>query len=55
MQAFAESKEQPTFHYGEHISGSAVRGDAKLIFDKIRSSVRSDPNPETLDLTRFTF
>ena len=41
MQAFAESKAHPHYHYGEYISGSAVRGDAGGIFEKIRSSVPS--------------
>lgn len=42
MQAFAESKERPKLHYGEYISGSAVRGDADVVFEKIRSSVRHE-------------
>jgi len=40
MQAFAEAKDKPRYHYGEYISGSAVRNDAGDIFQKIRASVR---------------
>ncbi len=39
LQAFAESKERPNYHYGEYISGSAVRHDSSTIFDKIRTTV----------------
>lgn len=50
MQAFAESRKQAGVHYGEYMSGSAVRGDAGWIFERIRSSVRirmfSVPNRE---------
>ena len=35
MQAFAESPSRPHYHYGEYISGSAVRGDADAVFAKI--------------------
>jgi len=40
MQAFAESKERPQYHYGEYISGSAVRHDASDVFKNIRTNVR---------------
>jgi hypothetical protein len=39
MQAFAESRSRPQYHYGEYISGSAVRGDAGVVFEKIRGGV----------------
>jgi hypothetical protein len=39
MQAFAESRNRPKYHYGEYISGSAVRADAGVVFEKIRSGV----------------
>ncbi len=39
LQAFAESKERPHYHYGEYISGSAVGHDASTIFNKIRTTV----------------
>jgi len=41
MQAFAESRDQPKYHYGEYISGSAVRTDAGDIFEQVRSGVSS--------------
>jgi len=40
MQSFAESEEKPKYHYGDFISGSAVRTDANSIFKQIRSTVR---------------
>jgi hypothetical protein len=43
MQAFAESRSRPQYHYGEYISGSAVRGDADLVFEKVRSGVSFMP------------
>ena len=39
MQAFAESRDRPRYHYGEYISGSAVRTDSGAVFEKIRSGV----------------
>lgn len=42
MQGFAESRTQDGLHYGEYISGSAVRGDAGEVFGRIRSSVCVD-------------
>ena len=39
MQAFAESRGRPQYHYGEYISGSAVRTDAGAVFEKIRGGV----------------
>lgn len=39
MQAFADSASRPTYHYGEFLSGSSVRTDAHLIFEKIRANV----------------
>lgn len=42
MQAFADDGVQKHFHYGDFISGSAVRGDAQMIFTNIRQQVKSD-------------
>jgi len=39
MQAFAESRDRPQYHYGEYISGSAVRTDSGAIFERIRGGV----------------
>lgn len=39
MQAFAESKDRPQYHYGDYISGSAVRNDASDVFKNIRTNV----------------
>jgi len=39
MQAFADSHFRPHYHYGEYISGSAVRTDAGAIFEQTRSGV----------------
>ena len=39
MQAFAESRDRPQYHYGEYISGSAVRTDAGAVFEKVRGGV----------------
>lgn len=40
MQAFAEAPSRPNYHYGEYLSGSSVRTDAKLIFERIHMNVR---------------
>jgi hypothetical protein len=42
MQAFADDNTREEYHYGDFISGSAVRSDAARIFKKIRSQVRSE-------------
>lgn len=39
MQAFAEAESRPKYHYGEYLSGSSVRTDASLIFERIRTNV----------------
>ena len=39
MQAFADDGAHAGYHYGDYISGSAVRGDAQVIFAKIRHQV----------------
>lgn len=39
MQAFAQPKTNLRYHYGQYISGSAVREDATAIFEKMRSQV----------------
>lgn len=39
MQAFAEAESRPRYHYGEYLSGSSVRTDASLVFDRIRKNV----------------
>jgi len=39
MQAFAEPRNRPRYHYGEYISGSAVRTDSGAVFEKVRSGV----------------
>ena len=53
MQAFAESNDFPRFHYGEYISGSAVRNDASVLFHKIRTSVNR--NAIALDMEASAF
>src|ERR1700761_3553206 len=56
MQAFAESSKNPNYHYGDFMSGSAVRGDAPQRFEMIHKSVsrgsahRSGP---VIDLASF--
>ena len=42
MQAFADDNTREEYHYGDYISGSAVRSDAALIFEKIRFQVRNE-------------
>jgi len=39
MQAFAESRGRPQYHYGEYVSGSAVRTDAGAVFKKVHDGV----------------
>jgi hypothetical protein len=39
LQAFADSKDRPRYHYGEYISGSAVRHDANDVFQRMRTNV----------------
>jgi hypothetical protein len=39
MQAFADDDVGDDYHYGEYMSGSAVRTDAALVFEKIRTQV----------------
>jgi hypothetical protein len=39
LQAFADAPSRPMYHYGEYISGSSVRTDANLIFEKMRKHV----------------
>jgi hypothetical protein len=39
LQAFADAPSRPTYHYGEYISGSSVRTDTNLIFEKLRKHV----------------
>ena len=39
MQAFAESKDRPQYHYGEYISGSVDRGNANDVLQNIRTNV----------------
>lgn len=45
MQAFAESSDRPQFHYGDYISGSAVRHDASVVFRQIRANVSLQSTP----------
>jgi hypothetical protein len=52
MQSFAGSADRPNYHYGEYVSGSAVRADAGAIFAKIKNAVRSDQDYPTLKLSR---
>ena len=39
MQAFAESSGRAQYHYGDYISGSAVRHDASVAFKQARANV----------------
>ena len=39
LQAFADSPKRPHYHYGEYVSGSAVRTDAGAVFEQIRKGV----------------
>jgi hypothetical protein len=39
MQGFVDTLERPDYHYGDFITGSAVRGDAPLVFDRVRKAV----------------
>jgi len=39
MQAFADSPSRPQYHYGDYISGSAVRHDASAAFKQARANV----------------
>jgi hypothetical protein len=39
MQAFADDDVGHGYHYGDYISGSAVRTDAALVFERIRNQV----------------
>ncbi len=49
MQAFADSNDRPQYHYGDYISGSAVRHDASAVFKQIRSNVRAQSrSPEPI-------
>jgi len=38
MQSFAESPRRPNYHFGDFITGSAVRTDAAKIFENIRKT-----------------
>ncbi|KAF1962461.1 purine and uridine phosphorylase [Byssothecium circinans] len=53
MQAFAEAASRPTYHYGEYLSGSSVRTDASIIFEKIRRNVNR--NAIALDMEASAF
>jgi hypothetical protein len=39
MQGFVDTIERPNYHYGDFITGSAVRGDAPLVFERVRKAV----------------
>ncbi|KAK4448452.1 nucleoside phosphorylase domain-containing protein [Podospora aff. communis PSN243] len=53
MKAFAEAANHPNYHYGDYLSGSAVRGDAASIFTKIRETVNR--NAIALDMEASAF
>lgn len=53
MQAFAESRGRPQYHYGEYISGSAVRTDAGDVFEKVRGGMQR--NAIALDMEASAF
>ncbi|KHO00249.1 Phosphorylase superfamily protein [Metarhizium album ARSEF 1941] len=53
MQGFTKSHQHQGICYGEYISGSAVRGDAAQVFEKIRSSVGR--NAIALDMEASAF
>lgn len=53
MQAFAESRGRPQYHYGEYISGSAVRTDAGAVFEKVRGGMQR--NAIALDMEASAF
>jgi hypothetical protein len=39
MSGFADTPKHPNYHYGDLITGAAVRGDAPFVFEKIRKGV----------------
>ena len=51
MRAFVESAGRPNYHFGEYISGSAVRGDASTIFTKIKETVRQRKEAKVCKIT----
>jgi nucleoside phosphorylase len=53
LQAFADSDSRPTYHYGEYVSGSAVRTDAGAIFEKTRGGMQR--NAIALDMEASAF
>ncbi|OCK80316.1 purine and uridine phosphorylase [Lepidopterella palustris CBS 459.81] len=53
IQAFAESRDRPQYHYGEYISGSAVRADAGAVFQRVRNGMNR--NAIALDMEASAF
>ncbi|KAH7390179.1 phosphorylase superfamily protein [Cadophora sp. MPI-SDFR-AT-0126] len=53
MQAFAESPGRAHYHYGDYISGSAVRHDASVAFKQARANVAR--NTIALDMEASAF
>lgn len=39
MQAFADSPKRPDYHFGDFLTGSAVRGDASAVFERVKETV----------------
>ncbi|KAH8647849.1 phosphorylase superfamily protein [Xylariales sp. PMI_506] len=56
LQAFASAQGDLGYHYGEYISGSAVRSDAGAVFDKIRQQTSQvNRNAIALDMEASAF
>ncbi|KAH7075153.1 hypothetical protein FB567DRAFT_632698 [Paraphoma chrysanthemicola] len=53
LAAFVNAPSRPNYHYGEYISGSLVRKDASLLFEKIRMHINQ--HTIALDMESSTF